>query len=65
MVADPHPPSTGNSEPIGPYRVIQRLGAGGMGEVVLAQDDLRRDPGLGPRLAAGNAARTCEAGTGH
>jgi hypothetical protein len=39
MVADPHPPSTGNSEPIGPYRVIQRLGAGGMGEVVLAQDD--------------------------
>jgi serine/threonine-protein kinase len=26
-------------ERIGPYRVIQRLGAGGMGEVVLAHDD--------------------------
>lgn len=28
-----------DSERIGPYRVIQRLGAGGMGEVVLAHDD--------------------------
>ena len=29
----------GDSERIGPYLVIQRLGAGGMGEVVLAHDD--------------------------
>jgi hypothetical protein len=50
MVADPHPPSTGNSGPIGPSSWF---------------DDLRRDPGLGPRLAAGAAARTCEASTGH
>lgn len=28
-----------DSERIGPYRVLQRLGAGGMGEVVLAHDD--------------------------
>jgi hypothetical protein len=28
-------------------------------------DDLRRDPGLGPRLAVPAAARTCEAGSGH
>lgn len=28
-----------DSERIGPYRVIQRLGVGGMGEVVLAHDD--------------------------
>lgn len=39
MVAEPHPQSTGNPERIGPYRVIQRLGAGGMGEVLLAHDD--------------------------
>jgi serine/threonine-protein kinase len=31
-------PSMADSERIGPYRVIQRLGAGGMGEVVLAHD---------------------------
>src|SRR3984885_9353027 len=31
--------SMADSERIGPYRVIQRLGVGGMGEVVLAHDD--------------------------
>ncbi|WP_275406632.1 PQQ-binding-like beta-propeller repeat protein [Streptomyces sp. SID12488] len=45
---------------LGPYRPVARLGAGGMGEVFLAKDDLQRTVAvkvIRPELASGKAFR--------